>query len=114
MLLTGGDHTPLVLRHRIGDSDRGLPVTVVVDARQGWVDRDLLKLSCIYEYLTFVERQLSKCTRGCFGSCDLQGLRSWRLCMDDAGEQTSGRWFLAACAGSKDGDCEEVLRFALY
>ena len=44
MVLTGWNHAPFILRHRIGDGDRSLSITVVVDTREGWMNRDLSKV----------------------------------------------------------------------
>jgi hypothetical protein len=44
MPFTGWDHAPFVLRHFIGDGNRGLSITIVVDTREGWMDRNLSKV----------------------------------------------------------------------
>src|SRR5260370_13349225 len=41
MSLTGRDHAPFVLRHLIGDGNRCLTITVVVDTWERWIYRDL-------------------------------------------------------------------------
>src|SRR3989442_4437076 len=43
MLFTGWNHTPFPLRHFVNDSNRGLPVAVVVHTRQRRMYRDLPK-----------------------------------------------------------------------
>ena len=41
MSLASGDHAPLVLRHLIGDGDRCLTITVVVNTWERWIYRNL-------------------------------------------------------------------------
>ncbi len=55
MLITGRDDAPLALRDRVGDGMRGRLVTLVIDARQRWLNGDLLKGIVHLYLLTFVE-----------------------------------------------------------
>ncbi len=56
MTLTGRNHAPFSLRHRIDDGDRCLSVTVVIDTRERWMYRNLAKVLIHLMYLTFAER----------------------------------------------------------